>query len=101
MVPNRNVTFEPLSGVASQSLCRIVLIINDSMAELNEEFSVELTSSDPDVNLLNVSSLITILDDDGKGTYNYIYTTQALYNIPLTMYYPIHTVALLALDHIN
>ena len=67
-MPNRNVTFEPLSGEVNQSLCRIVLIVNDSIPEFSEQFSVGLMFSDPDVILLTNSSVITILDDDGNGT---------------------------------
>ena len=73
-VLDRDVTFEPLSGEVSQSMCRIVHIINDIIPEISEQFSVALMSSDPDVILPTMSSLITILDDDGNGYVLHMYS---------------------------
>ncbi len=52
---------------ADQPQCINIPITNDTVLESIETFSVELNTSEPDVVLLSPSStVISILDDDGK-----------------------------------
>ena len=41
-------------------------IINDTLAESDEVFQVDLSTSNSDVNLSPASGIVTIQDDDGK-----------------------------------
>ena len=55
-------TFRP--AVVSQ--CINVSIVDDSVLESTEEFTVELSTTDLDVILVNSSASVILLDDDGK-----------------------------------
>ena len=46
--------------------CRRVGIINDSIEEPTEEFSVKLTNVSPEGTIVNDTSCISILDNDRK-----------------------------------
>ena len=47
--------------------CWTVVIINDNIVENTETFSVELSTSEPDIVLLSPSSaVVNIVDDDSK-----------------------------------
>ena len=48
------------------SLCTNVSIVNDSVLESTEQFSVELRTRDFDVVLANSSASVIIIDDDRK-----------------------------------
>ena len=48
------------------SLCTNVSIVNDSVLESTEQFSVELSTTDFDVMLANSSASVIIIDDDRK-----------------------------------
>ena len=48
------------------SLCTNVSIVNDSVLESTEQFSVELSTTDFDVMLANSSTTVIIFDDDSK-----------------------------------
>ena len=48
------------------SLCTNVSIVNDSVLESTEQFSVELSTRDFDVMLANSSASVIIVDDDRK-----------------------------------
>ena len=48
------------------ALCTNVSIVNDSVLESTEQFSVELSTTDFDVMLANGSATVTIFDDDRK-----------------------------------
>lgn len=45
--------------------CVIITITEDTMFETDETFTLALTTSDPDVNLGNNVTFITIMDTDG------------------------------------
>ena len=63
------VMFGP-SDTLNSTDCVPLTIISDSVVELNENFSLLLTSEDPAVNVAPVQeATITILDDDGKLTF--------------------------------
>ena len=63
------VMFGP-SDMLSSTDCVPLTIISDSVVELNENFSLLLTSEDPAVNVApGQEATITILDDDGKLTF--------------------------------
>ena len=55
-------TFRP--AVVSQ--CINVSIVDDSLLESTEEFSMELSTTDLDVMLVNSLASVIIVDDDGK-----------------------------------
>ena len=48
------------------SQCINVSIVDDSVLESTEEFTVELSTTDLDVMLVNSSASVILLDDDGK-----------------------------------
>ena len=48
------------------SLCANVSIVNDSVLESTEQFSVELSTADFDVIFVNSSASVIIFDDDRK-----------------------------------
>ena len=50
--------------------CSRIRIVNDGIDEDNETFTVSLSTADSDATLNPDSSIVTILDDDGK-TYVY------------------------------
>ena len=52
------------SGNADPQLVRIPLVDN-SHVENDEQFFVSLSTTDPDVNIVNNSATVTIADDDG------------------------------------
>ena len=56
-------TFSP--GV-NQSCTTIIPIVDDSVLESDEVFSVTLSTTDSDVSLDPISATVTILDNDGK-----------------------------------
>ena len=56
-------TFSP--GV-NESCTTIIPIVDDSVLESNEVFSVTLSTTDSDVSLDPISATVTILDNDGK-----------------------------------
>ena len=60
------ITFEPSSD--GQRVCGLVLIIDDLLDEVNEQFSVRITSvSNPSIMVgMNAETCVTIIDDDGK-----------------------------------
>ena len=46
--------------------CSTVMVVNDTLLEEDETFTIMLTSSDTGVNLGNNQTTITIIDDDCK-----------------------------------
>ena len=61
----QSVTFE-----SGQSLALVQVMVNDdAVYEGTEEFSVQLTSSDSAVNIIQSSATAQITDDDGKFSY--------------------------------
>ena len=56
-------TFSP--GV-NESCTTVFPIVDDSVLESNEVFSVTLSTTDSDVSLDPISATVTILDNDGK-----------------------------------
>ncbi len=55
---------------ADKPQCISITITNDDVLESGETFSVELSTSEPDVVLLSPSSaVISIMDDDGMISY--------------------------------
>ena len=61
----RVLTFSP--GV--DRVCFDVSIIDDNRYELNEDFFVNLTTSDPQVDINPMTAVVTILDDESKYFY--------------------------------
>ena len=57
---------ELIFSPAVVSLCANVSIVNDSVLESTEQFSVELSTTDFEVMLANSSASVIILDDDRK-----------------------------------
>ena len=57
---------ELIFSPAVVSLCANVSIVDDSILESTEQFSVELSTTDFDVMLANTSASVIILDDDRK-----------------------------------
>lgn len=51
-------------GDAEAKLVRIPLV-NDNRTEGDEQFSVSLSTTDSDVNIVNNPATVTIVDDDG------------------------------------
>ena len=47
-------------------VCFNVSIINDNRYELNEDFFVNLTTTDPQVDISPITAVVTIMDDDSK-----------------------------------
>ena len=61
----QSVTFE-----SGQSLASVQVMVNDdAVYEGTEEFSVQLTSSDSAVNIIQSSATAKVTDDDGKFSY--------------------------------
>ena len=65
------------------ALCTNVSIVNDSVLESTEQFSVELSTTDFDVMLANGSATVTIFDDDrkyssSKSWYSHVITLSLL-----------------------
>lgn len=58
-----NLTFQP--GSALQH-CTPVIVVNDSILEMDEVFSVILSTRDRAVNFGQESANVTIIDDDSK-----------------------------------
>lgn len=56
-------TFAPSDG---DKKCVNVTIVDDSLVENNEEFSLTLTTSDSAVSLTSSEATVTIIDNDGK-----------------------------------
>ena len=46
--------------------CFNITILDDDKYEFNEDFFINLTSSDPQTGLLPITALVTIVDVDGK-----------------------------------
>ena len=61
-ITNQTLTFSNSSSNGTE-LCSNITIIDDMTFESNETFMVTLSSSDPDVRLLNNASVITIVED--------------------------------------
>jgi len=61
--------FQPSSTSVFQ--CPIISLVDDEVLEINETFSVVLSTSEEFVNLGN-SSQVTILNDDGMHNHLYI-----------------------------
>ena len=61
---NAQLTFSP--GSAGPKLVQIPLVDNDRVED-DEHFNVSLTTTDPDVNILNSPATIRIIDDDGRA----------------------------------
>ena len=59
---SQNLTFDPQESLQE---CIDILIMNDSIYEENEVFSVFLANNDPDVVVRPESAMVTILDEDG------------------------------------
>ena len=61
---------------AGTESCRDVLIVNDEIAELDEEFNVNLTPQTEAATVLDPTATITIEDDDRKDkwTHTHIHT---------------------------
>ncbi len=57
-------TFEP--GVGTLLECESISIINDTILEDSEQFSVTLTTLDVDVTIRPSTATVTIGDDDGR-----------------------------------
>ena len=70
------VTFEPIAGSESGEMrCGNVRIIDDMVAEPDEQFSVRLISANPAGNFGNDETCVTIVDnDDGKPVEMLYYT---------------------------
>ena len=64
------------------SLCTNVSIVNDSVLESTEQFSVELSTRDFDVMLANSSASVIIFDDDRK-----CYSSKSWYSYGITLKY--------------
>lgn len=62
-IDSATITFE--SGVTNNTQCVDIFIMNDTSLESSEIFSVILSSSDPDVDIVNEVATIVIIDDDG------------------------------------
>ncbi len=61
-----NVTFPITAGNPAEE-CIDIFIVDDTFAEVNETFQLEISSTSPsNVILQNTTTEITILDDDGK-----------------------------------
>ena len=58
-------TFEP-KPVDEQEVCINITVLEDELPEENEVFSVALSTSDAAVTLASDSSMITILNNDGR-----------------------------------
>ena len=58
----QNLTFGPQESLQE---CINILIVNDTIYEENEVFSVFLVSNDPDVAVWPESATVTIIDEDG------------------------------------
>lgn len=53
------------AGVTNQTQCIDIFIVNDIILESSEFFNVVLNSSDMDVNIVDGTASIVIIDDDG------------------------------------
>ena len=53
------------SGATSDIQCIEILIVNDTILESSEFFNIALTSSDPDVDIVDGVTSVIIVDDDG------------------------------------
>ena len=65
-------------------VCFNVTIVDDTRYELREDFFVNITTGDPQVDLVPSSTIISILDDEGeKGCYPLIihYSVFARYGV--------------------
>lgn len=54
---------EPASGSTKE--CAIIVVVNDTVLEDNEDLSVLLLASDPDVTIRPNIATLLIVDDDG------------------------------------
>lgn len=66
---NQELEFGP--QFSEQQQCVNITIISDALVELDEVFSVVLTSSADNIRISRNSSTITILDDDGTSAWDY------------------------------
>ena len=75
---NEHLMFAP--GNAGPKLVRIP-IVDNNRTEADEEFSVVLSTADPDVNIVNSPATVRIVDDDGRQ-FNVIsiYCVEIFYN---------------------
>ena len=70
--PTDMIDFTPISPgtqlvfSSAETLCVNISIENDAVLEENEVFFLELSTSDPQVNLSSPSASVTILDNDGN-----------------------------------
>ncbi len=58
----RTLTFSP----GMLRVCYNVAILDDNRYELNEDFFVNITTSDPQTDIIPMSAIVTIEDDEGK-----------------------------------
>lgn len=63
---NGNQTTLTISPEQNYQACFNLSIINDDMFEVNEDFFIRLTSSDPDVFINTPSARVVIEDEDSK-----------------------------------
>ena len=59
-------TFTPTDGTLIMMRCFNVKILEDSIDELDEQFSVKLISALPEGSFIEDTSCITIIDNDRK-----------------------------------
>ena len=57
-------TFNPGNGL--QEDCATITVMNDTILEGDENFSVVLTTTDPDVTISPNTTVVTVTNDDSK-----------------------------------
>ena len=80
------VDFEVLSTevtLTGNSTCLDVTVIDDSVVESTETFTLTLSSADQLISVMNGVTAISILDNDSKSLHCYSYTETFLIGCPL------------------
>ena len=80
------VDFEVLSTevtLTGNSTCLDVTVIDDSVVESTETFTLTLSSADPLISVMNGVAAISILDNDSESLHCYSYTETFLIGCPL------------------
>ena len=63
-LPTTQLTFNPGNGL--QRDCATIMVGSDTILEDDKSFSVELTTTDPDVTISPNTAVVTITNDDSK-----------------------------------
>ena len=64
LLPTTQLTFNPGNGL--QRDCATIMVRSDTILEEDENFSVVLTTTDPDVTINPNTTVVTLTNDDSK-----------------------------------